>query len=152
MLENYRKEVEYGPEQIKIWQLMLKSKASAEPAPTVWAGLCRVNKLTSDYVHEMYGSAALEHKGRFYTPDCTIIPEPKKTTEEKRAEIRGDVKSWYTPDAETVKAEAEFEAMKIRKGYTGEQWAEKVEAWKLRNPEKAAELAPSEYMLSLLRS
>lgn len=140
MLENYRKEVEYGPDQIKIWQLMLKSKESAQPAASVWVGLCRVNKLTSDYVHEMYGSAALEHKGRFYTPDCTIIPEPKKTTEQKRAEIRGDIKTGYIPDHETVKAEAEYEAMKIRKGYTGESWAAKVEAWKTRNPEKAQDL------------
>jgi hypothetical protein len=38
------------------------------------------------------------------------------------------------------KSIVDFEAMKIRKGYTGEQWAAKVEAWKTRNPEKAQDL------------
>lgn len=50
---------------------------------------------------------------------------------------------------------SEFEAFKKswleRKGYSESEWVAKVEAWKIRNPEKAALNAPSEYALSILR-
>lgn len=141
--------IELSDDFKKIWGLMLKSKESAAPATSVWDGLCRVNKLTSDYIFEMYGSAAIEYKGRYYTPDCKIIPAPQKTTEQRRAEIRGEsLTVQYTPDAETVKAEHEFETMKAKK-YTPEVLADKVAAWKTRNPDKTKDLAPSQYIFDL---
>lgn len=82
--------IEYSETQLKIWGLMLKSKESAQPAANMWDGLCRVNQLASDYVKEIYGDAALFYNGKYYTPDCILIPEETETAAQKRARIRGD--------------------------------------------------------------
>lgn len=78
----------------KIWGLMLKSKASASPADSVWDGLVRVNQLTSDYIKEFYGPAAIEFNGRYYTPDCIVFEEKKPATAaDKRAAILAERKN-----------------------------------------------------------
>lgn len=142
-MNKYR--VELSDEFKKIWCVMLRSKQAAEPAASVFEGLARVNQLTSEHIKEMYGESAIEKDGRFFTPHCVPSKDFPQTAAERRRKLkagRDDERAEisYAPYAETVKALAEFEAMKIRKGYTGEQWTAKVEAWKTRNPEKALDL------------
>lgn len=76
------------------WVTMLKSKDAAKPADSVWEGLMRISQMTSDYVKEIYGQAAIEYNGRYYTPDCLILPDVVETAAEKRERIkreRGDL-------------------------------------------------------------
>lgn len=80
--------VQISDEFKRIWGLMLKSKKSAEPAPTIIAGLLRVNQLTSDYIHEMYGAAAIEVDGRYFTPYCRVLKSQPKTAAERRKAIK----------------------------------------------------------------
>lgn len=69
-----------------IWVLMLRSTESQTEASNVMDGFMRVNRLASEYVKEMYGPAAIEVNGRFYTPDCEVV-RAKMTADERRAKI-----------------------------------------------------------------
>lgn len=86
---NVNEGIIYSETQVKMWITMLKSKESAQPAESIWAGLVRVSQITSDYVREMYGHAAIEYNGRYYTPDCKLMPAEPTTAAKRRASLRG---------------------------------------------------------------
>lgn len=86
--------IELSDSMRSTWVTIMKSKPATAPADSVWDGLTRVNQLTSDYVREIYGQAAIEYNGRYFTPDCLILPDVVETAAEKRERIkreRGDL-------------------------------------------------------------
>lgn len=87
--------IEISDNMKSIWVTMMRSKAQSEFQADSWYAWVRnIGKLTSEYVKEIYGQAAIEYNGRYYTPDCLILPDVVETAAGKRERIkreRGDL-------------------------------------------------------------